>query len=455
MYEFQDDGIQFLQARDRALLGDEPGLGKSRQLLLAAEGRTLVLAPAMVLDAGVWTDEHAKWRPDLDLTQAAYTTLCKREKTPKGGSRPIPVPRPEFRDHWDTVIFDESHYLKSRNTIWTKAAMLLQADRTYCSTGTPIPNWAHELFTTLQLLYPNEAKPGGRFGSYWRWVKTWFKVWKPPYAPKSLKIEGLKGCDHGNVPSCPCWVRFHDENLGDRFLQRLRDDVLTDLPPIVGGGPQRIFVDLVGDQKKAYREIKKDFITWVGENEHEHVAWNSAAQTVKLAKIATGLEILEPTAFASGKFAYLETAYRDRPNPMLVVAHFRRSIDRAAHLSEINGRRTVVLNGSTPKAQRRRIVKDFQDGRYDTFCATIDTVREGLTLTRADTVIRLERSYLPSRNDQVIRRIHRIGQTRPVTILDLITRDTNDEHVLKLLAEKTDEQMKALRPHELLALVGA
>lgn len=453
MYEFQDDGIDWLQSRSRALLGDEPGLGKSRQLLLAAQGKTLVVAPAMVLDAGVWDDEIAKWRPDLDVRTVAYSMLNEREKTGRGsGTRPIDRVRSEHLDDYDTLIFDESHYLKNKNTHWTKAAMTLarRAGQVDLATGTPIPNWAHELFTSLQLLFPEEAKPGGEFGSYWRWVGKWFSVWRPPYAPKARKILGLKGCDHGNVPSCPCWVRFHEENLQDRFLQRLRDDVLPDLPPLT---IQEWRLTMPKKQAQVYKKLKNEFIAWL-ESGEEIVAWNSAALTVKLAKVATGLEVIDPTVHGSAKFDALARICIDRPRPMLVVAHFRDSTRVAIDISLQAGRRTAVLLRNTPPRQRRQVVKEFQAGKFDTLVATSGVVAEGLTLTAADTVVRLERSYRPSTNDQVIRRVHRIGQIRPVTVIDLISRGTIDLDILRLLKEKTDQQMKALRPRELLELIA-
>ena len=87
-------------------------------------------------------------------------------------------------------------------------------------------------------------------------------------------------------------------------------------------------------------------------------------------------------------------------------------------------------------------------------CATIDTISEGLTLNVADQVIKVERSWRPSRNEQVIRRIHRIGQDKPVTSIDLVTRDSVDERVLKVLAGKLDQQMMALGIRDLRRLAA-
>jgi hypothetical protein len=82
-------------------------------------------------------------------------------------------------------------------------------------------------------------------------------------------------------------------------------------------------------------------------------------------------------------------------------------------------------------------------------CGSLETIAEGLTLTAADFGIFVEQSYKPSRNEQAIRRIHRMGQTRPTTWLDYVsvsprggkTLDTNKR---ELLATKTDQQMRTL-----------
>jgi len=71
-------------------------------------------------------------------------------------------------------------------------------------------------------------------------------------------------------------------------------------------------------------------------------------------------------------------------------------------------------------------------------------VAEGLTLTAADMAIFVEVSYKPSRNEQAKYRIHRLGQTRPVTIKEYMTVGTVDERKRKLLAEKTDQQLRVL-----------
>lgn len=448
-YSYQEDGIRWLGQlpEGRGLLADEPGLGKSRQLLLAAEGRTLVLAPGMVLEGGVWTDEVAKWRPELDVTFCPYTYLNAREKTGANASatRPTEEIRPEFRKHWDTVILDESHYIKGRKTSWTQAILKLEAGQIFCATGTPIPNWAYELFTTLQLLHPNESKTGQRFGSYWRWAKQWFDVGATRYSPMDVG-DPLDDSPEG-------WERFYQENLGGLFLQRFRDDVLKDLPPIVGGGPQIVKCRMRPEQAKIYKALKKDYIAWTEDNQ-EVVAWSSGGLHVKLQKICQGVEVELPGSKpCSGKLDQFEMRVADQARPSLVACNFkdmaRAAFDRCVKV----GRSPVLITGDTSSRDRSRAIEGYKAGDFDVLVATIETVSEGHTFTHADTVHRLERSYRPFKNEQVMRRVHRIGQTRPVTVLDYVTEGTVDEGMLPKIKAKTDHQVKVLPAREYAALL--
>lgn len=475
---YQADGLEFLRSHPRAFLADEMGLGKSAQMLLAAEGRTLIVAPAMVLDGGTWRDEIAKWVPDraedfttvaysgLNLRQTVETKVAYRETDPETGkqvtkfrirksSKIVDVLKPEFRGRWDTIILDEAHYIKGRKTTWTKVLRPLckKAGRAVLATGTPIPNWAMELFTSLQILYPEEARPGGRFGSYWRWAETWFDttpeiVYIGGRQKEVAHVGGLLGCTQVceekplNAP-CDHYIAFFRANLGDRFLQRLRDDVLTDLPPLT---VEKILTPMTSVQGKAYRQMKSEYLA-VLEDGALRVAWSSSAHHVMLDKISTGLNILDRDADpmkGSGKLQQLQYDLEQRTRPTLVTAHFQPTVEAACAVARGLGQSAEFIHGGTSRPDRARIVERFKAGRLDVLVGSLETIAEGLTLTAADMVIFLETSFKPSRNQQALRRIHRIGQERPCSALDYITPGTVDEGKRELLKAKTDHQIRTL-----------
>lgn len=427
-----------MKERDRALLADEPGLGKTIQLLMSGKEPFLVVAPAMVLEAGTWDDEIVKWFPDgIDVTQVSYSSLVQRG--PRGridrdsNGFPLNPAKSEYLNRkWGTLICDEAHYIKGRKTSWTKAVQMLRADRVELATGTPIPNWAQEAFKILQMMYPDETRPGHRFGSFWRWANDWFEIDdNPQYGSKEI----------GDLREDKTWEQFRSENWGDRFLMRYRDDCL-DLPPLT---PVTWRVQMTKEQKRVYKTLRADYVAWL-ESGKEIAIWSEPGMLVKLAQCATGLEVLDPTTKGSGKLDALKSILTDRPRPTFVVGHFQASVEAAASAARSLGLRAGVVHGGRKPAERTAAIRGFQAGEIDVLCASTGTISEGVTLHQSgcDQLVRLERSFTPSKNDQVDRRIHRIGQDRPVTVIDLVAEGTVDERALQLLKLKTDQQMKAL-----------
>ena len=463
LYPYQAEGVDRARAESRLLLADEPGLGKTRQAIEAFDGgKVLIVAPRLILESGVWDDEISRWSDHPELyVQAAYTELNQRVKTGKTASstRPIDKVKPEFVGPWDAVVLDEAHYVKGRSTTWTVAAdrIARRSDALLALTGTPMPNWAHEVFTLLQMLYPQDAKPGGRLGSYHRWLKEWFVIEPNPYSsrPGTGTPRGLLAC--GNRREClnrpahdPCghWLQFTEANLGSKFLRRMRDDVLDELPPLT---KQVVEVPLDASGRRMYRELKKAWLTESHEG-NEVVAWTLGSRNVLLDRMTTSPWFLDPVGEPSGgKLERLRFDLSSRSRPTLVLAHYRDSVEACARVAESVGARTGYIHGGVRDAGR--VVRSFKSGQLDVLVGSLETVSEGLTLTQADMAIFVERSYKPSRNEQAMRRVHRIGQTRPVSVLDYVTPGTEDSNKRGLLALKTDVQMRALTAAQFTSLL--
>jgi SNF2 family DNA or RNA helicase len=459
LYPYQKTGVAWLKERNRGYLGDDMGLGKTTQLLHATEGRTLIMAPKMVLTGGAWDDEIARWMPEQAdrFTQCGYTSLNAR-----ANRKVLGTVRPEYEGPWDSIILDEAHFIKSRNVSWTKLLLKMskQADRVYLASGSPIPNWAPELFTSLQMLHPEKAARGGELGSYWRWASKWFDT-----TPLTIYVGGReKEVSHvGSLLGCsamcemraahdPCehYQAFAEQNLSGVFLRRLRDDVLTDLPPLT---VERILTPMVPAQSKLYNQVRKEALAELADGSLL-VAWAEASKHMMCEKIATGVEILDPTAKgASGKLERLKYDVESRTRPTLVLAHFQASVEAARAACESVGATVRHIHGGVSDKDRTEAVRLFKAGKLDVLVGSLETVAEGLTLTTADVAIFLETSYKPARNEQAKRRIHRPGQDRPCTILDYVTPDTVDERKRELLATKTEHQMRTLSPAQIRAIL--
>lgn len=457
----QQEAIDWIHHVKRGLLGDEPGLGKSRVAIEAFKHlpRVLVVAPAMVISGGTWEDELNKWAAaeKSHFTVVPYSMLNDREKTARGGTRPAKRLRSEYAGHWDAVIVDEAHYTKGRKTSWTWAVETLakNAEFVLLMTGTPMSNWASELFTLLRVIWPGEAIGGGIYGSFWRWVESWFQVSPSPFSSHAQVVGDLKACRfeckrRSALDPCEHFSEFVAKNLGSRFLRRLRDECL-DLPPIT---TQVVKVEMSKDQRRLYQKLKTELVATT-KSGHELVAWNSGSKHVQLDRITTSDWLVEgdrPDVPTGGKFDQLRFDLESRSRPTLVLAHYRATVDACLLVAQDLNLNAAAVHGGISEAAKAQAVEQFKAGKLDVLIGSLETLAEGLTLTAADMAIFVEMSYKPSRNEQARYRVHRIGQTRPVTIREYVTTNSLDERKRSLLAAKTDQQLRVLTAAQLLEL---
>lgn len=460
LLEHQRRGAQWARFVNRGLLADEPGLGKTRQAIEAFDGgRNLVVAPALILQSGTWQREIEAWsRHPNRWVLASYTSLNLRERTGGSGNRPIAGrARPEFKGPWDALVLDEAHYIKGRGTNWTATALALgkHSDFALALTGTPISNWAPDVFTTLQLLNPDESGRGGKFGSYWRWVESWFEVSASRFGGEgSREIGELLACERACLrrpadDPCSHYAEFMEANFGPAFLRRLRSDCL-DLPSLT---VQRVDTPMDGRSAKAYREIKATYATTTEEGLRVE-AWSKGSQINTLMRLTTSSSLLagagKPTG---GKFEMLRNDLSQRTRPTVVFTHYRDSADACVAVAASVGQRARAIHGGVSPVQREQIFREWHAGQIDTLVGTLEVLAEGVTLNEADMAIFVEKSYKPSKNQQGRDRIHRIGQTRPVVIKEYVTPKSVDSAKSELVAVKTDRQMRMLSVRDMLARV--
>lgn len=420
--------------------------------ITASVGKTLVVAPAMLIESKMWAKEIEKWADDPSrFSTISYTMLWDRKA--KGL-------RSTVNQKWDTVVFDEGHHLKNISTSKYRAAKKLRAltDRCYILTGTPIPNWPQEIYGLLTLIFPEDAKPGGNLGSKWRWISDWFVLTSNRHNHNALDIGGLLGCTHALgmwEKPCKCYLDFASKNFKDRYLARGLDDIGHELPPIT---EITVNVPMTPKQWQAYGDIKKKGVIEVAGN--EVVSWTAASAHVVADRIQTGLYLADGVIKAeeSGKLEQLRDDLENRTGPVIVMAHYRTSARAAEHVAQRMGLGVARVDGGTSPAEKAKIVEDFQNGKLDVLVGTLEVLAEGLTLTNANTVIFLEQSWKPSRNEQAKKRVHRIGQTKPCFIRDYVAvgptgQATLDVHKREVLAQKTDSQIKALTAAQMVALM--
>ena len=126
--------------------------------------------------------------------------------------------------------------------------------------------------------------------------------------------------------------------------------------------------------------------------------------------------------------------YREQTGkPIVIFTHHRDVLKRMAE--KLTNVRTI--SGDTNSKKRQEIVDDFQAGRIGVLICNTIAAKEGITLTAADTVLFIEREWVPTDEEQAEDRVYRIGQeSQHVHAVYLSCAGTIDEHFDRVVEQK-------------------
>lgn len=403
-------GAAWLLDRPGSYLADPPGFGKTRQILAACESErhVTVVCPAAIRDAKVWEREASAVGFDVPMSSMSYHQLANTAVKPGGA-----------------LVFDEAHRLKSRKVGWNANAEDAAAvsTRVHLASGTPTPNGiTTELYAQLRLINPTLPD------AYWKnkagtgWVETWFHISSNRYSDwvvdgRLLACMGLP-CEPVTVTDCEHRSAFWAANVGDLMLRRPEESL--DLPEMAGFDSP-MWAPMTTAQRRAYNGLKKDLLADLPEDGITLEALSATSKFVMLLQSATGLSSAEPDPKLdrhSGKRALLEELLPDRSHPTVLGVYFRNTAAAMARMCTDLKLSYALYGADTP--HKDRVIESFQRGEVDVLIASIMVAREGITLTAADQVALVERSWVPGDNEQMVRRVRRRGQTKAVTVRQLV-----------------------------------
>lgn len=452
----------------RVVMADDMGLGKSATaisvlvesfmrehkddiLALSLQkkmGPILVVCPNSV--KGVWKREIERWMGDLypveiidspkpEKRQAQLEGIITDEgiaivnyeqlrvvkekvKQKNGGTKMVKrMKQPLFETtEWYAVIADECHRAKNRKAAQTMGLYKVRGKHMLALSGTPLMNSPDDLWSILHWLYPKE------YTSYWRFYENYVDY-----------IEGHFGRDIVGVKN-PDALRFE---LHGRLYRRTKGQVLKGLPE-----KQRIFVPVELDAKarkvydeaeggmwveleKAIKEGDKEATKFVAAAAEKLIYQipNGAARTIRLRQILSNLGLLGGDDHSNKMDAIIDAISDNSHKPHVVFAEFVQSCEILAERLRRSGLAVETYTGHTDQRKRSAMEDAFQAEDFSVIVGTIGAMREGLTLTAADTAHFLERAWVPAWNEQAEDRLHRIGQRDPVTIYVYQGIDTVDD----------------------------
>lgn len=481
--DYQEDGVRWMLRMTEwgagVCLADDMGLGKTIQTLTCLlsrkdKGAQMVVAPASVVSN--WRRESNRFTPSLNIVMLNELPILERSGTISAlGASDVLVLTYGLlvgeidalaARKWASVCLDEAHTIKNRDTKSSAAAMKLDCDCRIILTGTPIQNHLGELWNLMEFINP------GLLGSY----------------------EHFNGKFVLPIAAGEQVVRSQLKRLISPFiLRRTKKEVAQELPdkeeitvPVSLTDTEMAVYEII--RRKAKSELESSSILSV----------NALAMITKLRQAACSIALVEKDlqdacsvdlvqkdleaaaaadggsydeassgAFRSSKLAVMIDKLQQiigQGNRVLIFSQFTSFLELAKQEMEQKGiKEFFYLNGSTPLAERQRMVERFQAGEKNIFLISLKAGGLGLNLTGANYVIHLDPWWNPAIAQQATDRAYRIGQKQKVTVYHLIAEHTIEEKILRLhqtkrtladsLLEGTDTSHK-LSTKELLEIIS-
>ena len=435
LYPFQQAGVEWLTARPRAILADDVGCGKTAQVIRTI--KKLELASILVVcpksAQGVWEEEIEKW----DRTSSAITIRGNQKVRSARLSCWISVRyviinyelmRIHYNDlfhRWDAIVFDEAHKLKNRKskTLFKRAKKITPLSKVlYFLSATPLVNHASDFWTLLHLIDRKQ------FSSFWKYAQTYCKLYFNGFGFEVIDIDDEKD------PR----VRMLRKVLEPYLLRRTKAEVFPEMPKLT---VQQVWIELGKKQRGYYQQMEKQFFTELRSGDIVSAAL-AIARITRLRQLAIDPDLMIDEAgtriLRGAKVKVLLELIEDLQGKKFVVfSDYARVLKKLSLLFDQIGIDHVCVFGSQSARTTTEVVARFAKDRKCQAClATIQKGGQSISLIAASTAFFLSKHWTPALNKQAQGRLDRHGQEEPVTIVELLTKDTVEEHIEKVLKEK-------------------
>uniref|UniRef100_A0A8C4TLE9 DNA helicase n=1 Tax=Falco tinnunculus TaxID=100819 RepID=A0A8C4TLE9_FALTI len=476
------------------ILADEMGLGKTIQAIaflayLYQEGNRgphLIVVPASTLDN--WIREVHLWCPELnvlfyygsqedrkhlrvdinnkvvDFNVIVTTYNCAISSSDDRGL---------FRRlKLNYAIFDEGHMLKNMSSVRYQHLMTINAKNRLLLTGTPVQNNLLELMSLLNFVMPH------MFSSSTSEIRRTFSS-----KTKSAEEQSIYEKER---------IAHAKQIIKPFILRRVKDEVLKQLPPkkdltelcAMSEKQEQLYCDLLNKLKKTINSNEKNSdmgnVMMQLRKMANHPLLHRQYYTTDKLRTMSMLMLKEPThcdanpdlifedmtvmtdfelhllckqyshvsdfkldmdqILDSGKFRALECILSDlkeKGDRVVLFSQFTMMLDILEVFLKHRQHRYIRLDGKTQISDRIHLIDQFNtDMGIFVFLLSTKAGGLGINLTSANVVILHDIDCNPYNDKQAEDRCHRVGQTREVKVIKLISKGTIEESMLKISQQK-------------------
>lgn len=461
-FKYQIEGTKFIETSGiRAMIMDEPGLGKTIQALLAIHIHADTALPCLIICKAtlvmqIYKELHRffgykhgyiaqliqkgtdKPVEGFDFYIVSYDVLRRISGRTKNKEISLITWRDENKKNnpmlqfpWKSVILDEVQAIKNPESARTKEVREIcdNVKHIICLSATPAKNHAGELFIPLNILQPT------RFHNYKSFLRQHVdQYWRG----KSYKLGGLKDPEY-------FWSL-----CSDFVIRRKRADVLPDLPK----GANRLFREVDFQNKQiadAYEEAQKDFQDfWFsagqkGLNKFQQAQnilayLNAMRKLTGIAKVPAVVDFLEEFIVGTDKERKIVVFLHHLDARDLLQLHLQKlaaEYEKEGDNEVAKQLKPIFLGSDLSQEMRQTRVEEFRDSEARILIASTLSAGEGLNMQFCSDAIMMERQWNPANEEQAEGRFIRIGMTADrVDVHYFIASGTIDEFFTELVEIK-------------------
>ena len=486
LFPHQRAGVEFLATAKRALLADEPGLGKTAQAIRALKmlhERGEEVFPVLIVCPNTlkknWAREFTKWWPEVP-TQVIKGSAVQRKRQFEDPAQVFIINWESLRTHsrlapygsvaltrcracggqdekisetrcevhlrelnnidFKSVIADEIHRSKDPKSKQSRALWSASGDSKirFALTGTPIANNVVDLWSILHWISPKD------WPSKTKWIDRMVDTMLNAFG--GMMVIGVK----------PAMQDEFYKSVNPVMRRMLKKVVLPWLPPVMN---ERRDVEMSTKQKKAYEQMRDLMIAEL-DSEDTLTAPSVLTQTIRLLQFASSYATLDTNestgeikAVLSSPSCKVEALIDDIDNgdfgddSVAVCAVSKQLINLLS--AELTKKKILhgLITGDQDEDERQKAIDDFQSGAIKWILFTAQAGGVGITLTAARRLIMLQRPWSLVDHKQVLDRVHRIGSEvhDSIVITDYVTEGSIEERVIQVLETKADNFEQIVR----------
>lgn len=430
LYDYQRQGILFAARAGRCLIGDEMGLGKTVQAIGAVEVMARCLGVERVLVVAPASLKH-QWEREIER-------LAPRPATVVGGlraQRDAAFAEPGFykimnydtvhRDldsirafQPDLVILDEAQRIKNWSTRAAQSVKSIESEYAIVLTGTPLENRLEELVSIVEFVDRFRLGPTYRF------------LDRHQNRDETGRVIGYRNL--GEV----------SRTLESIVIRRRKKEVLSQLPERT---EKRFFVPLTR-QQAALHEENREIVARIVHKWRRHGFLSEidqrrlTAALQRMRMVCDSTYLLDPKdehgTKADEVATLLEEILEDPDAKVVVFSQWLRMHELLARRIEARGWEHVLFHGGVDTRARKGLIDRFRGEPGCRIFLSTDAGGVGLNLQHASVVVNVDLPWNPAVLEQRIGRVHRIGQTRKVLVVDFVAEKAIEEQILSVLAFK-------------------